>query len=94
MSCVSHYFALFIAASWSPAEKGLTFWLMLMMFIVFFITFPYGILGQVWYMIVSFPDLCRLSYFVYLCSRLTSYWGQGSGQRVVGWAAVYDCGIS
>ena len=29
-----------------------------------FITFPCGILGRVWYLIVSFPDLCRLSYFV------------------------------
>ena len=28
-----------------------------------FVTFLYGILGQVWYLIVSFPDLCRLSYF-------------------------------
>ena len=28
-----------------------------------FVTFPYGILGQVWYLTVSFPDLCRLSYF-------------------------------
>ena len=26
--------------------------------------FPIGILGQVWYLIVSIPDLCRLSYFV------------------------------
>ena len=26
-----------------------------------FVTFPCGILGQVWYLIVSFPDLCRLS---------------------------------
>ena len=31
-----------------------------------FVTFPCGILGQVWYLIVSFPDLCRLSYFVFL----------------------------
>ena len=29
-----------------------------------FVTFPCCILGQVWYMIVSFPDLCLLSYFV------------------------------
>ena len=29
-----------------------------------FVTFPSGILGQVWYLIVWFPDLCRLSYFV------------------------------
>ena len=28
-----------------------------------FVTFPCGILGQVWYMIVSFPDLCLPSYF-------------------------------
>ena len=28
-----------------------------------FLNFPCGILGQVWYLIVSFPDLCRLSYF-------------------------------
>ena len=27
-----------------------------------FVTFPCVILGQVWYLIVSFPDLCRLSY--------------------------------
>ena len=28
-----------------------------------FVTFPCGILGQVWYLIVSFPDLCLLSNF-------------------------------
>ena len=28
-----------------------------------FVTFPCGILGKVWYFIVSFPDLCLLSYF-------------------------------
>ena len=28
-----------------------------------FITFPYGVLGQVWYLIVLIPDLCPLSYF-------------------------------
>ena len=27
-----------------------------------FVTFPFVILGQVWYLIVLFPDLCRLSY--------------------------------
>ena len=46
---------LFIAALWSHAGRGL--------FIVFFVTFPFGILGQVWYLIVSFSDLCHLSYF-------------------------------
>ena len=29
-----------------------------------FVTLACGILGQVWYLIVSFPDLCRRSYFV------------------------------
>ena len=27
--------------------------------------FPIGILGQVWYLIVSIPDLCNLTYFKY-----------------------------
>ena len=31
-----------------------------------FVTFPCGILGQVWYLIVSFPDLYPLSYFNYV----------------------------
>ena len=29
-----------------------------------FVTFPCCILGQVWYLIVSFTDLCRLSSFI------------------------------
>ena len=28
-----------------------------------FVTFPCGILGQAWYLIVSLHDLCRHSYF-------------------------------
>ena len=56
-------YPLFIAAMWSPAGKGLTSWLLLVMFIVFFVNFPCCILGQVLYLIVSFPDLCCLSYF-------------------------------
>ena len=54
---------LFIAALWSSDEKGLTSWLFLVMFIVFFVIFPCVILGQVWYLIVSFPGLCHLYYF-------------------------------
>ena len=53
---------LFIAALWSFAWKRLTSRLLLMFFVLF-VTFPCGILGQGWYLIVSFPDLCRLSYF-------------------------------
>ena len=51
---------LFIAAMWSPAEKVLTSWLLFVMFIVF-VTFPCGRPGV--YLIVSLPNLCRLSYF-------------------------------
>ena len=31
-----------------------------------------GILGQVWYFIVSIPDLCRLSYFALASHRYCS----------------------
>ena len=55
---------LFIAALWPPAEKGLTYWLLFVMSNCDFVTFPCGILGQVWYLIVLIPDLYRLSYFV------------------------------
>ena len=54
---------LFIAALWSPAGKGLTSWLLFVMFNCIFVSFLCGILGQVWYLIVLTPDLCRLSYF-------------------------------
>ena len=29
-----------------------------------FVTFSFGFLGQVWYLIVSIPDLCCHSYFI------------------------------
>ena len=53
---------LFIAVVWSLAGKGLTYWLLFVMFNCVFITFTCGILGQVWYLIVSFSVLWRLSY--------------------------------
>ena len=34
-----------------------------MLFYCAFVTFPCGVLGQVWCLIVSVPDLCLLSYF-------------------------------
>ena len=54
---------LFIAALWSPAGKGPTSWLLFEMSNCDFVTFPCGILGQVWFLIVMIPDLCHLSYF-------------------------------
>ena len=54
----------FIAALWSPAGKWLTTLLSFVMFNCVFVTFPCGILGQVWYLIVSISDLWQLSYFL------------------------------
>ena len=52
---------LFIAVLRSPAGEGLTSLLFFEMFNCVFVTFPCGILGQVWYLILSIPDLCCLS---------------------------------
>ena len=63
LSCVCYAFApLFIYALWSPTGKGLASWLSFVMSNCVFAIFPCGILGQMWYLIVSIPDLCHLSY--------------------------------
>ena len=54
---------LLIAALWSPPGKGLTSWLSFVVLNCVIVAFPFGILGQVWYLIVLIPDLCPLSYF-------------------------------
>ena len=56
---------LFIDALWLPAGKGLTSWLSFVMPDSEVVTFLIGILGQVWCLIVTIPDLCPLSYFYY-----------------------------
>ena len=56
---------LFIAALRLPAGKGLTSWLFFVIFVCVNVTFRCRILGQVWYLIVSFPALYRLSYFYF-----------------------------
>ena len=55
---------LFICALWSPAGKGLAFWLSFVVPNCEFCHIPIGILGRVWYLIVSIPDLRTLTYFV------------------------------
>ena len=64
---------LFIAVVWSAAKKGLTSWLLFVIFNCVFVTFPSGILGQVWYLIVSISDLCRLFLLLQakVCARST-----------------------
>ena len=62
VSCVSHAFAsvhcCLLITCWERAD--------LLAFVgdvyCIFVTFPCGILCQVWHLIVSFPVLCRLSY--------------------------------
>ena len=64
MSCISHAFP--YICSLLPCGhllgKGYLMALVCDVYCIF-ITFPCGILGQVWYLIVSFPDLWRLSFF-------------------------------
>ena len=63
MSCVSHAFAsvhcCLVVTCWERAD------LLALVGDVYctFVTFPCDILGQVWYLIVWFPELCCLSYF-------------------------------
>ena len=54
---------LLIAALWSPAVKGLTSWLSFVVLNCEIPTVPFGILCQVWYLIVSIHDLCTHSEF-------------------------------
>ena len=63
VSCVTHAFAsvhcCLMVTCWDRADV-----LALVGHVYcIFVTFPCGILGQVWYLIVSFPDICHLSYF-------------------------------
>ena len=58
VSCVSHNFAS-VHCCW---ERGYLLALVCDVYCIS-VTFPCHILGQLWYLIVSFPDLCLLSHF-------------------------------
>ena len=47
-----------------PCEHPLGSWFLFVMSNYEVVTFPFGILGQVWCLIVSIPDICPFSYFV------------------------------
>ena len=47
---------LFIAALWSPEGKRADVLALVCGVHCDFVTFPFGVLGQVWYLIVSIPD--------------------------------------
>ena len=60
LSCVCYAFmrvSLYVHALWSPDFLALVC-------DVYLFHFPIGILGQVWYLIVSILDLCTLTYFI------------------------------
>ena len=70
---------LFIVALLSPAGKKADLLALVGDVYCIFVTFPCGILGQVWYLIVFIPDHCRLSYFyayIYLNDCLESERGR------------------
>ena len=62
--CVSHAFAsghcCLVVTCWERADLLDLVGDVYCIFI--FVTLPRGVLGQVWYLIVLFPDLYRLSY--------------------------------
>ena len=55
-------FSMSFTAFNSPAWKGLTSWLSVVVSTVS-LSLPIGILGQVWYLIVPIPECCTLTYF-------------------------------
>ena len=70
--------------------KGLTSWLLLVMSNCVFFTFPYSILCQVWYLIVSIPDLCPISYFVrVMIKKFLAPWTSGyQGMKI--WSLIFN----
>ena len=59
MSLCASVYMCFVVTCWERAD------LLALVCSVYceFVTIPIGILGQVWYLIVSIPDLCTLTYF-------------------------------
>ena len=72
-----------------PSSLVVTCWeiadllaLLCVMFSCVFVTFPYDVLGWVWYLIVSFPDLCFLSYFDTLIVALKEIFEKNNFEKV------------
>ena len=59
MSLCASVYMCFVVTCWERADL-----------LALFCHFPIGILGQVWYLIVSIPGLCTLTYFACSYNRL------------------------
>ena len=57
--------------------------------LLWFVTFPFGILGQVWYLIVSIPDPCCLSYFVNFISCHVLMYTQKNNWRIFRFRCIF-----
>ena len=72
MSCVCHAFAsvhcCLVITCWERAG----FLALVCEFNCVCVTFPFGILGHVLFLIVSIPDLCRLSTFIVAAYGISS----------------------
>ena len=64
LSCLFFAALKLVVTCWERAD---VLALLYVMFYCVFGTFPRGVLGQVWCLIVSIPDLCLLSYFCLQC---------------------------
>ena len=56
MSLCTSIYMCFVITCWERADLGSRLWCLTVCH------FPIGILGQVWNLIVSIPDLCTLTY--------------------------------
>ena len=65
VSCVSHAFASVHCCLEVTCWERADILALVGDVLCIFVTFPCGILGQVWCLIESFPDLCLHSYFGY-----------------------------
>ena len=64
MFCVCHAFlSVHCSLEMTCWERANPLALLYVMFKCVFVTFSCNSLGQVWYLIVSIPDLCLLTYF-------------------------------
>ena len=73
MFCVCHAFlsvhCSFVVTCW---DKAYLLSLLYVMFYCVFVTFPCGVLGQVWFLIVSISDPCLHTYFEILAAFTNS----------------------